>query len=190
VFLFADRDLFGAFVRRVEKRRLESGDAAAYDAEDDALHVAVGPPRSKTDLGADGQAGEQLAELLMARKAGTRTILPNWLTDGFGRATYYHAVGGPKTAADRQKAAAWAAKGYAKDIWTGAVDAEKAPALQGSLADYLAYGPGAAKFSGLLKGFMPEENVEKKTTEQALDAAGFTPERVEKAWKSWALSGK
>jgi hypothetical protein len=190
VFIFADRDHFGAFVRRIEKRRLESDDTASYDASDDALHVAVGPPRSKTDVNQERQSGEQLAELLLARKAGIRTILPGWLVDGFGRATYYHAAAGGKTAADKQKAASWAAKVYAKDVWTGAVDAEKAPVLQASMADYLAYGPGASKFSGLLKGFAPEENMEKKTTEQALDSAGFTPEQLERAWRSWAHSGK
>jgi hypothetical protein len=190
VFVFEDRDHFGAFVRRVEKRRLESDDTASYDASDEALHVAIGPPRSKTDLNPEGQAGEQLAELLLARKAGIKTILPGWLVDGFGRATYYRAVGGPKTAAERQKAAAWATKVYAKDIWSGAVDAEKAPALQGSLADYLAYGPGASKFSAILKGFAPEENMEKKTMEQALDGSGFTPEQLEKAWRTWAHSAK
>jgi hypothetical protein len=192
VFVFADRDHFGAFVRRVEKRRLESGDTASYDATDEALHVAVavGPSQSKTDLNTEGQAGEQLAELLLARKAGIKTILPGWLVDGFGRATYYHAVGGPTTAADRQKAASWAAKGYAKDIWAGAVDPEKAAALQGSLADYLAYGPGARKFAALLSGFMPEENMEKKTTEQALEAADIKPEPLEKAWRTWTRTAK
>jgi len=192
VFIFADRDHFGAFVRRVEKRRLESDDTASYDATDEALHVAlaVGPSQSKTDVNTEGQAGEQLAELLLARKAGVKTILPGWLVDGFGRATYYHAVGGPKTAADRQKAASWAAKGYAKDIWTGAVDVDKAPALQGSLADYLAYGRGASKFSAILSGFAPEENMEKKTTEQALEAAEIKPEQLEKAWKTWTRSAK
>ena len=190
VFLFANREHFGAFVRRVEKRRLESGDTASYDASDDALHVAVGPPRSKTDLNTEGQAGEQLAELLLARKAGLKTILPGWLVEGFGRATYYHALGGAKTTADRQKAAAWSAKVYAKDVWTGAVDAEAAPALQGSMTDYLAYGPGSSKFSAFLKGFLPEDNVEKKTTEQALDSAGFTVDQLERAWKSWTQRAK
>ncbi len=152
--------------------------------------MAVGAPRSKTDLPAEGQAGEQLAELLLARKAGTKTILPGWLVDGFGRATYYHAVGGPKTTAERQKASTSASKTYAKDVWTGAVDAEKAPALQASIADFLAYGPGASKFSALLKGFAPEENMEKKTTEQALDGSGYTPEQLERAWRTWARSAK
>ena len=190
VFVFPERENFAAFVRRVEKRRLESDDSATFNAEDDALRVAVGPPRSKADLDPDGQAAAQLAALLLARKAGLRTVLPGWLPDGFGRATFYHAVGGPRAAADRRTASAWAARGSAKDVWNGAIDADKAAALQGSLADYFAYGPGAGKFSELLKGFQPEENVEKKTTEQALEAAGLTADRVEKSWRAWAVQAK
>ncbi len=190
VYIFADREPFTAFVRRVDKQRLDSDDAASFNAEDDALHVAAGPPRLKSDLGQEGEAAEQLASLLLARKAGLKTIVAGWLSEGFGRATYYRAVGGPKTAADRREAASWAAKGSAKDIWNGNLDAEKAAALEASLADYFAYGPGAGKFADLLKGFAPEENVLKKTTEQALDAAGLTPDRVEKSWKSWAPSVK
>ena len=62
--------------------------------------------------------------------------------------------------------------------------------LEGSLADYFAYGPGASKFVELLKGFMPEENVDRQTTEHALDAAGLTPDRIEKSWKIWAASAR
>lgn len=187
VYIFDERDHFAGFVRRVEKRRLESYDTASFSAEDDALHIAVGPTPSKAALGPDGRAAEQLAALMLARKAGRKTPLPGWLTDGFGRATYYHAVGGPRSAADRREAAQWAAKGYAKDIWAGAVDS---PALQGSLADYFAYGPAASKFTAFLKGFEPEENVEKQTTEKALDAAGLTPDHVQKSWKAWATSAR
>jgi hypothetical protein len=186
VFLFPERENFAAFIRRVEKRRLEADDSAMFNAEDDALRVGVGPPRSKGDLEIDGQAAEQLAALLLARKAGLKTVLPGWLSDGFGRATYYHAAGGSRAPADRRTASAWAAKGSVRDIWNGAIDADKAAALQGSLADYFAYGPGAIRFSELLKGFAPEENVEKKTTEQAVEAAGWTAEKVEKSWKAWA----
>jgi hypothetical protein len=187
VYLFDERDHFAAFVRRVEKRRLESDEAALYSAEDETLRVAAGPPRSKQDLDTDGMAGEQLAALLLARKAGPKTPLPAWLTDGFGRAAYYRAVGGARTAADRAKAIEWAKAKGAKEIWGGgAVDAEKAPALQGSLADYLAYGPGASKFPAFVLGFKPEENVEKKTTEQAFEVAGLTADKVDKGWRAWA----
>ena len=190
VFIFAEREPFAAFVRRVDKQRLDSDDAASFNAEDDALHVAAGPARAKSDLGQEGEAAEQLAALMLARKAGLKTILPGWLSDGFGRATYYHAVGGPKTGADRREAAAWAAKGSAKDVWNGNIDADKSVVLEGSLADYFAYGPGAGKFGELLKGFMPEENVARQTTEHALDAAGLTPDRIEKSWKSLGRGGE
>ncbi len=185
VYLFDERDHFAAFVRRVEKRRLESDDTACFSADDEALHAAVGPTQAKDDWGTDARAAEQLAALMLARKAGTKVPLPAWLTDGFGRATFYHAVGGPKTAADRQTAHQWAAKGSAKDIWSGATDL---PALQGSLADYFAYGPQSSKFLALVKGFEPEENVEKQTTEHALDAAGFSADNVQKSWKGWATA--
>jgi hypothetical protein len=187
VYVFDERDQFAAFVRRVEKRRLESDEAASFSADDDALHAAVGPTQSKDEFGPEGRAAQQLAGMMLARKAGRKVLLPAWLTDGFGRATYYHAVGGPKTAADRRATAVWAAKGSAKDVWTGATDS---PALQGSLADYFAYGPQSGKFLAVVKGFEPEENVEKQTTEHALDAAGLTPERVQKSWKAWAISAK
>jgi hypothetical protein len=186
VYLFDDRDHFAAYVRRVEKRRLESDEAAVFAPDDEALRVAAGPPRSKQDLETDGMAGEQLAALLLARKAGVKTPLPGWLTDGFGRATYYRAVGGPRTGTDRAKAMEWAKTKGAKEIWGGAADAEKAPALQGSLADYLAYGPKSDKFPAFVQGFKPEENVEKKTTEQAFEAAGLVADKVDKAWRAWA----
>ena len=185
MYLFDERDHFAAFVRRVEKQRLESDDTASFSADDDSLHVAVGPTQTKDDFGAEGRAAQELAGMMLARKAGTKVLLPAWLTDGFGRATYYHAVGGPKTAADRQAARQWAAKGSAKDIWAGATDL---PALQGSLADYFAYGPQSGKFLALVKGFEPEDNVEKQTTEHALEAAGLTAERVEKSWKAWVTA--
>jgi hypothetical protein len=186
VFLFTEREHFGSFVRKVEKQRLEPAEAACFSAEDETLRVAAGPPRPKQDLDQEGQAGEQLASLLLSRKAGLKTPLPSWLTQGFGRATYHRAVGGPKTAADRGKAVEFAKGKGAREIWTGSVDLERAPALQGSLADYLAYGPGAAKFPAFVKGFQPEENVERKTTEQAFEAAGLMADKVDKGWRGWA----
>jgi hypothetical protein len=188
VYLFDERDHFAAFVRRVEHRRLEADDSGGYSAADDDLHLAVGPPRAKADLPQDGAAGEQLAGLLLARKAGPKTPLPGWLVEGFGRATYWHAVGAGKgvVGIDRQKATAWAQTKGGKDIWTGPLDADKAPALQGSLADYLAYGPGTSKFPAFVTAFKPEENMERKTTEKAFEDAGLKAENVDKGWKAWA----
>ncbi len=191
VFVFDGLEQFAAFVRRVEKRRLDSDETATFNGRATTPCTwRSGRRRPRTTSGQEGEAAQQLAGMMLAKKAGTKVPLPAWLTDGFGRATYYHAVGGAKTAADRRAAATWAAKGNVKDVWTGATDAEKAAALQGSLADYLAYGPASGKFLALLKGFQPEENGEKQTTEHALDAAGLTPERVEKSWKAWATAAR
>ncbi|HVS34707.1 MAG TPA: hypothetical protein VMS17_03935 [Gemmataceae bacterium] len=188
VYLFSQREQFSAFVRRVDKQRLDSDDAASFNAEDDALHVAAGPARLKSDLGPEGEAAEQLAALLLARKAGLKTILPGWLTEGFGRATYHRTVGGSKAAGDKREAAAWAARGSAKDIWNGNIDAEKASALQGSLAEYFAYGPGAPKFADFLKGFAPDDNTAQQTTEKALTSIGQNADRVDQSWRAWALT--
>ena len=89
---------------------------------------------------------------------------------------------------DRRAAARLSSKHGAKDIYDGLVEAAEATPLRGSLADYLAYGPGAAKFPALLKGFEPEENVESKTTGQALQSAGISWDRLDRSWKTWALT--
>jgi hypothetical protein len=71
------------------------------------------------------------------------------------------------------------------------VDSEESAVLRASLAEYLAYGPGAAKFPTLVVGFRPGENQESRTTEQAMESAGIDAKVVEARWGAWALgSGK
>jgi len=193
VYLFGERAQFTAFVRRVEKRRLVSGETSSMMAADDVLHVAVSPPQNKWEWPAEAQAAEQVGAALLQRRAGVGTILPEWLVSGFGRATYYRTL--PKhelTLADRRLAADLVAKKKktARDIWTGPLEADEAGALGGALADFFAYGPGAPHFEKLLEGFKPEENVEKKTMEQALDKTKINKEKVEPNWKSWVASPK
>jgi hypothetical protein len=189
VYLFPQRDAFTAFVRRVEKRRLIPEETSSFVALGDAPHAAAGPARVKQAPGLEAQAGGQIAAVLLARKAGVRTPLPDWLVAGFGRATYYRAAPSETTVhADRRKAAKLAAIRGAGDIWSGKVEAEEADALNGSLADFMAYGPGASKFAAFVVGFKPEENLPRKTAGQALDTANIAADRIEKAWKIWAAS--
>ena len=89
VYLFGEREAFTAFVRRIEARRLLPEETGSFLAADDKLHVAVSPPRGKDGLPIEIQACEQAASLLLARRAGVRTPLPDWVSSGFGRATYY-----------------------------------------------------------------------------------------------------
>lgn len=184
VHLFASREQFTAFVRRVERRRLEPEETASHAANDEFLHAAAGPPRGKTEPGAEAQAGAELTALLLRRKAGLKTELPGWLISGFGRATHLRTVAGSKATQDeRKKAAALARIRGVKAIYGSMAEAEEAPILQASLADYLAYGGGSAKFPALVLAFRPAENVVRVTTEAALEAAGLGWERVEAGWK-------
>jgi hypothetical protein len=186
VYLFSEREQFTTFVRRVEKRRLESDEVGSYRAEGDQPHAAAGPPRTKQDPSLELQAGQQVAAAMLQRKAGAKVPLPYWLVAGFGRATNYRAAPGTYVTSERSHAARQVQAGRGvKDVWGGGLGEEDAGPLRASLADYLAYGPGAAKFPMLLTGFEPEEGQEKKTTEQALDAVGLKWDTLEKAWKAW-----
>lgn len=191
VYLFAEREHFTAFVRRIEGRRLLPEETSSFQAADDKLHIAAGPPRNKQGWPVELQAGEQVASLLLARRAGVRTPLPDWLTSGFGRATYYRVAPRDKLVqADRLLAATLSRKREPADIWDGKIAADEADALQGSLVDFLAYGPASRVFPKLVTSFTPEENMERKTAAQAFDAAGLKPDRVAKSWKAWAAAAR
>lgn len=189
VYLFGERGHFTAFVRRVEKRRLVPDETASWSAKGRIPHVAASPGRGKGGLGVEAQAGEQIAEILLAHKAGVRTALPEWLTAGFGRATHYRVAPTDKAVIDdRRKAGRLARTRNPKDVWNGTVNADEAGALWGSLADFMAYGPGAKKFPAFVVGFKPEENMLAKTTDQALKAASLSADRIAASWKKWALN--
>jgi hypothetical protein len=191
VYLFTERGQFTAFIRRVEKRKLVSGESASMNAADDALHVASGPPQGKGEWSIEAQAVEQAGGVMIQRRAGLTTVLPEWLLTGFGRAMYYRAL--PKdtlTQADRRTAARLVVqkKKAAKDIWTGPLEADEAGPLSGALADFFAYGPGAQYFEKLLEGFKPEENVEKKTMDQALEKTKINKDKIDPEWKRWVAN--
>jgi hypothetical protein len=193
VYLFSERMQFTVFVRRVEKRRLVSGETASLMVADDAPHVAASPGQNKWEWPVEAQAAEQVGGALLQRRAGANTILPEWLVSGFGRATYYRTL--PRhelTLADRRLAGEVVAKKKktARDLWTEPQEADEAGALAGALADFFAYGPGAPHFEKLIEGFKPAENVEKKTMDQALEKTKINKDKIEPTWKGWVASPK
>ena len=192
VYLFPEREDFTKFVRRVEKRRVEAEDAGSHWVEGDFPHAAGGPPRAKTDPSVEGQAGEQIATAMLVKKTGTKVPLPGWLMSGFGRATGYRVRPNDKAVADdRRRAAALVKRGQrVQEIWGTTLEAEDAPVLEASLADYLAYGSGQAKFAAFVEGFKPEENQDSKTTEQALDHIKLPVDRLNAGWRAWAVNPK
>jgi hypothetical protein len=189
VYLFAEREHFTTFVRRVEKRRLEAGESGSYQVADDLPHVAAGPPRSKLEPSVEVTAAEQLAAAVLHRKAGARVPLPDWVLSGFGRATYWRTVPASAGPGRAQAAKLIKAGRTAQDVW-GSLDADEAAVLQASLADFLAYGPGASKFVDFVTAYEPAENMERKTTEQALMAVNLKVDALNRSWQTWALRGR
>src|SRR5262249_12517124 len=159
---------------------------------DDLPHVAAAVGKGKNDPSVEAQATQQIASGMLQRKAGTRTELPGWLVEGFGRATYYRTVPGSEGGQrDRQAVLKLAKAGKsAKDVGGGGLGAEEQAVMQASLVDYLAYSPANGKFLSFVGGFAPEENVLKKTAEQAFTAAELKPDQVDKGWQAWLAKPK
>jgi hypothetical protein len=188
IYLFADREPFAAFVRRVEKRRVEAEDAGSHFVDGDTPHAVAGPPRHKKDLPMDDEIAEQSAAALLQRKAGKDVILPGWLLSGFGRATTYRVI--PTNAAIRKErtvAAKLSTTKTAKDVWGETLDGDEAAVLAASVADYLAYGPESSKFPKFVAGFKPDNGQDKKTAAQAFESAGMTPEKLDAKWRIWVI---
>lgn len=185
VYLFVERDEFTSYIRRVARRRLDAEETGGHAVAGEFPHVFAGPPRTKQAVNLELYAAEELAVALMQRKAGPRTPLPEWLLRGFGRATTWR-VGPrePATTSARRDAIQLVngKKRTAQQVWSGSLVPEEAVVLQPTLADLLAYGPGRSRFPALLAGFRPEEGQERRSTEQALEAAGLKPDRLEKVW--------
>lgn len=188
VYLFAQPEQLDAFIRRVEKRRLRGLEKGTFSAQENQAHVAVSPPREMGDPPVEVQAAQQVASVLLMRRAGIRTVVPGWLVSGFGRATYYR-MAPLKPPVVKERRAAWTFalknKRNASDVWGGTLEGDEYNVLAASVADFLAYGPGSTKFVKVLEGFRPEENVLSKTVEQAITAANLKVDIIDKRWRTW-----
>ncbi len=186
VYLFAEKESLASFIRRVEKRRPMGVESGSYLADDESLHVVAVPGAGKGAIPVELRAGEMVATLLLQRKAGVRTELPEWLTGGFGRATSYRATTGQKFVADdRKQQRLLMKKRNAADVWDGKLEGEEAEVMQASVAEMVGYGIGTARLAKFLKGFEPGENVAVKTTAQAMEAANLTADQLNKHWKKF-----
>jgi hypothetical protein len=185
VYFFAERDEFTAFIRRVERRRLEGDETSTHTVEGDFPRVVTGPPRSKQLANLETYAAEELAAVLLQRKAGPKVILPDWLKYGFGRATTWRiAPREPATVSARKEAIELVFKKQrsVQQIWGGGLEPEEAAVLRPTLADLLAYGPGMSRFPAFVAGFRPTDGQDQRSAEAALQAAGIKVENLAKVW--------
>jgi hypothetical protein len=185
VYFFPERAKFASFIRTVEKRRPDADDRGSVMIRSDLPHVAVGPAPESRDPSMEILAAQQLAAALIGKKVATG--IPDWLVAGFGRATYFQAAPKAEQKTERRRAARMigAKSVSATAVWDGAVRGEQAAVLRGSLADFLAFGPGKKKFIAFLEGFQPGEGMAMKSTLEAIKTAGMDPALVNRSWKIW-----
>lgn len=186
VYLLADRRSFASFMRTVAKKR--PTDEAGIFSLEDMPYVAASPPQQKYQPSLEGQAAEQVAAAMLAKKAGA--AVPEWVVAGFGRATSWRA--NPAASYQDRVQVRRLIKGHtASDVWNDKVTAAEAPYLRASLVEYLAYGPGAPQFLKFLEGFKPGENQRMPTTMDAFKAVRADyAEAVSRAWPAWALRSR
>ncbi|NBO91496.1 MAG: hypothetical protein EBV06_04150 [Planctomycetia bacterium] len=186
VYLLPSSMNYPSFARMIEKRRPETGETGSFSAEDDKFHAAAAP--SKMGPPVEVTAGEMVASLLLMRKAGVRSPVPEWLVRGFGRATTYRLSPKDKLAlADKKLIRTVVKKKNAADIWDGKLDLEESLPMNAALAEFFAYGPGAARFIRLVMAYKPTEENNAPTTAQAFDAIGVSGATIEKTFKTWVV---
>ena len=185
VYLLPDGVSMAAFFRRVEASKPDKS-GGTFQAEDKKLHVAACP--GPDGLSAEARAGEMVASLLLMRKAGVRVPVPEWLVRGFGRATTNRLSPRSRSVvADKRKVKALARKKGTMAVWDGSLDSDMQASMQASVAEYLAYVGGAARFPKLLASFKPTETLKTVPATTAMDSAGISPDLLDKRWKAWAL---
>ena len=193
VYYLPDNAEFKALMRRAFQQPPE-GVYANLRAEPPLLVDPADAPGKPSDADLYTNTAARIAgEHLKAKGTGAQNV-PDWLRDGFGRATALRAEGttSKRYLAYRAQARTAAGKVALKDVW-GESKLPGGDALATAFAEYLAYGPGAVKFPMFLDGLKPTENVAEPTIPQGLDAAGWKEKdlpMLEAAWKKWVAGGK
>ena len=199
VYFMPNNAEFKALMRRAFQQPPVEGLYADLRAEPPLLVDPADAPGKPTDADLYANTAARVAgEYLKAKGTGAQNV-PDWLRDGFGRATVLRAEGATSKRYREYKAQAKAAlypragnPPAMKDLW-GDTKVAGSDALATAFAEFLAYGPAAAKFPMFLDGLKPSENVAAPTVEQALDAAGWKDKdlpALETAWKRWVLTGR
>lgn len=189
IFLWANGEQLRNYIRRVERRTTEKDDTSSINTEDWMLRASGIIPPAKEGALVDHRAGELAAGLVLGRRARRATSVPEWLSQGFGRATTWKLA--PPNARplldEKRKAALLARKYNGWEVLNGNVSPAEAPGLQASALFYLAFvGTYAPKFSKFVEGFEPDDNNNPRGLPQALQYAKIGQDDFSSSWKTWA----
>jgi hypothetical protein len=194
VFVFTDLDYYRQFQRSVLKQRPDDDETASYDVKRDDPYVAVSVRRGERSPNFDTLAGTELGRALLAKKAGNAR-LAEWMKDGFAKAVAWRvnpaAGAGERSAVTRlapplrkgAKATTW----VVEKAWSG-MGKEK-DLVAASLIDYFTSGPGAEKFGSVLSALIPTDSAPMPTFADALKAADWMVEDLDRSWREWLAKG-
>ncbi len=193
VVVFTERNQFASHVRRVEKRSFDPSDRISLVVGDE--QPAVGfwletpNPRTGTPPAPEIQVGEKVAAAVLARAAGAKNPIPDWLPEAFGRATSFQVVRqtGRAYLSEIRRNAQLYARNQREAPWSGQQEGIQTQSAQAAFAYWLAYGPKAGKMAVLVKQFIPEENQERVEFPQALQKAQLSGDQTLGSWQDWLV---
>jgi hypothetical protein len=192
IYTFTELDNFRQFQRSVLKVRPED-ELAVFDMKRDDPFIAVAAKRGERNPNFEVLAGNEICRAMLAKKGGNAR-LSEWMKDGFARAVQWRLT--PGTAgADRSAVARMAprlgktAKGMpvVDKAWSGT--GKDKDLVAASLMDYLTFGPGSEKISSVLNGLIPVDGGGDPSFGDALKAADWMVDDLDRAWREWVSKG-
>jgi hypothetical protein len=193
VFIFGELDQYRQFKRSVIKERPDDDEFASHDMRRDDPFVAVSARRGEKTPNFETLAATEVCRGVLAKKGGNAR-LSEWMKDGFARAVAWR-NDAKTSAADRsavQRLAPRIAKGakampVVDKAWTGT--GREKDLIAASLMDYLTFGPGSEKLQSLLSSMIPTAGIDSPTFADALRAADWMLEDLDRAWREWVWKG-
>jgi hypothetical protein len=194
VFLFANLDNYRQFQRAVLKQRPDDDQFASYDVKRDDPYIAVSARRSEKMPNFETLAGNEICRALLVKKGGNAK-LPEWMKDGFAKAVVWRL--NPSTAAPERstvsriapalKKGAKGAMPIADKAWSGT--GRDKDLVAASLMDFFTSGSGAEKFGNVLNSMIPSDTAPMPTFADALKAADWMVEDLDRGWREWVAKG-
>lgn len=193
VYSFADVDQYRQFSRSVLKMRPDEDESARSDVRADVPYIAVAPRRGEKSPSFETIVGTEISRAVLAKKGGNAR-LAEWMKDGFARAVAMR-LNPSSAATDRsavRRMAPRVPKGakvtpVADRAWSGT--GKEKDLVAASLMDYLTFGSGSEKFGTMLSALIPTETIPEPTFADALKAADWMVEDLDRAWRDWIAAG-